>query len=455
MCSIAELASRAETGLATLELPGPGSAAAGDDYLTVRALIEKLEIVGLQLLAAFDSSGAAAVDGSASTAAWVRRRTGASGRVLAADLHLARRLHTDPLRPLTTTAELLAADMLTVGHARVIARATGTLTAAAFDTAEPLIAKAALDLPVDVTAQVATQVADHAEALHVGGADDPVAARRAVADAGRRLHLSRCGDMWALDAMLTPEAGAALHTVLEPLAVLRPSPDGDVDTRSAAQRRADALEEAANLLLRTDQLPSHGGQRPQLTVLVDLDTLLARERSGTDGCGADARGAGGEGARAGGGWLTDGTSLSRDAIERIGCDARISTIITSTPAAEGGASAAGIALDHPAVRAALRRVAPALGGLPVEILDASRSQRLVAPGQRKALAVRDRGCVFPGCDRPPEWCDAHHLTSWSRGGNTDVRNLVLLCGRHHTTVHDHHWTLTRAPDGTITAQPPP
>ncbi|WP_243866868.1 HNH endonuclease signature motif containing protein [Actinophytocola oryzae] len=66
------------------------------------------------------------------------------------------------------------------------------------------------------------------------------------------------------------------------------------------------------------------------------------------------------------------------------------------------------------------------------------------------MIARDRGCVAPGCDRPPEWCDAHHLVHWSDGGATSIDNTALLCGYHHTLVHQGEWT-ARMIDGI----PPP
>ncbi|MBA3252563.1 MAG: HNH endonuclease, partial [Geodermatophilaceae bacterium] len=51
------------------------------------------------------------------------------------------------------------------------------------------------------------------------------------------------------------------------------------------------------------------------------------------------------------------------------------------------------------------------------------------PAQRTAPAVRDKHCQAPGCDRPPQWCDAHHLKPWYHGGRTDLNNLILLCRR--------------------------
>jgi HNH endonuclease len=86
-------------------------------------------------------------------------------------------------------------------------------------------------------------------------------------------------------------------------------------------------------------------------------------------------------------------------------------------------------------------------------LEVVRATRVVQPAQRSALAVRDGGCVFPGCDRPLAWCDAHHLWHWVDGGPTDLANLALLCRAHHREVHEGGWRLLRGPDGRVTATP--
>lgn len=70
-----------------------------------------------------------------------------------------------------------------------------------------------------------------------------------------------------------------------------------------------------------------------------------------------------------------------------------------------------------------------------------RRERYFTAAQRKALAVRDGGCVFPGCGAPPSWCHGHHVVEWSRGGPTDVDNGVLLCGFHHRLIHRGEWRL--------------
>ncbi len=88
------------------------------------------------------------------------------------------------------------------------------------------------------------------------------------------------------------------------------------------------------------------------------------------------------------------------------------------------------------------------------VLDLGHRQRLFTRTQRRALVYRDRGCVFPGCDRPAKFCDAHHIKPWDEGGLTDLINGVLLCRRHHTLIHN-GWDLARDPNtGVVTVSSP-
>ena len=72
-------------------------------------------------------------------------------------------------------------------------------------------------------------------------------------------------------------------------------------------------------------------------------------------------------------------------------------------------------------------------------LDLGRTRRVVPLSLRRALEIRDRGCIIPGCDRPAGWCHAHHITHWADGGETDLSNLALICQHHHTELHLGHW----------------
>ena len=87
------------------------------------------------------------------------------------------------------------------------------------------------------------------------------------------------------------------------------------------------------------------------------------------------------------------------------------------------------------------------------LLDLGRSQRLATPAQKTALLARDGGCVIPGCTIPGDACDAHHVQWWTRGGPTNLDNLALLCGRHHTEVHQQTWEI-RMRDGIPWITPP-
>jgi hypothetical protein len=77
-------------------------------------------------------------------------------------------------------------------------------------------------------------------------------------------------------------------------------------------------------------------------------------------------------------------------------------------------------------------------------LDMGRTLRLVNRQQRRALTQRDGGCIFPGCDTPASWCDAHHVIWWEHQGPTDIWNLALLCRYHHGVTHRNGWTMTAA-----------
>ena len=84
-----------------------------------------------------------------------------------------------------------------------------------------------------------------------------------------------------------------------------------------------------------------------------------------------------------------------------------------------------------------------------------REQRLFSPRQRLALAIRDGGCRWPGCDRPPSYCEAHHIDHYDRDeGRTDIDRGILLCRFHHMHLHHHGWHITRTRLEDFTLHPP-
>jgi hypothetical protein len=227
---------------------------------------------------------------------------------------------------------------------------------------------------------------------------DPDGVLHAERDAADRMELSLTQDVNGVIRMrgrLSAEAAAVVRSALSPLA--KPLPK---DPRSAAKRRADALVELARRVLNAGTLPVEGGVRPQIGLTVDVAELRCH---------------------AGVVDLDWGGTVSIQTARRICCDADIIPIVM-----RGGS----------------------------QPLDVGRRQRLVTGPLRRALIARDRGCVAPGCDRPPEWCEAHHLVHWAKGGETSIDNTALVCGYHHTLVHQGEWT-TRMIDGVPHFVPPP
>jgi hypothetical protein len=202
-----------------------------------------------------------------------------------------------------------------------------------------------------------------------------------------------------LEGFLEPEHSAAFRCPIEHLAAPRPAAEGIPDPRTTPQRNADALMEVCGLARAAQDCPTTAGEPPHLTVTLDWDTLRT-------GLGAAT--------------LDYGTPLSASAARRWACDAKIIPIVL------GGAS---------------------------EPLDVGRAMRTVPLSLRRALVARDRGCAFPGCDRPPGMCQAHHCQHWADGGDTSIENCVLLCETHHRHVHHTGWEILIHP-GYIDFIPP-
>jgi hypothetical protein len=102
-------------------------------------------------------------------------------------------------------------------------------------------------------------------------------------------------------------------------------------------------------------------------------------------------------------------------------------------------------------------IIPAVYGADSEILDFGRRTRTINAGLRHFLVARDGGCVWPGCDRPPSWTEAHHRLHWlEHEGETEPENLDLLCLHHHHKVHEGGWEMTigHDPDRTPRFWPP-
>jgi 5-methylcytosine-specific restriction protein A len=140
-------------------------------------------------------------------------------------------------------------------------------------------------------------------------------------------------------------------------------------------------------------------------------------------------------------------SIGRDAGD-VGGVAVTMLVTVPLEVLQSGIGAATIAgVDEPICASTARRLAADAEIIPVvlggdgEILDLGRSQRLFSRAQRRALAVRDGGCIWPGCQAPPGWCEVAHLRSWALGGPTDLVNGALLCRFHHRRFDRDGWRL--------------
>jgi hypothetical protein len=433
-----DLLAAAVDQLATEDLDALPDSEAARRVLVLRGLIERLEGHWLRELAGVDGRGAAGAETGApaeSTAGWLRARTRMGYPDAHQRLRVARALHRGPL---PGTAQALADGDLSYQHAVALTRATQELPAATVAAAEPVLLEATRRLDPPTLRKVVEHLVEVA---------DPDAAEQQAQRRHERRRLwiaSTFEGMVAVDGLLDAEAGETLLTALEPLA----RPTTAEDERTAAQRNADALTELARRQLEGGRLPQAGGVRPQVTVTVDLASLL-----GQPGLPS------GEG-----GWVGP---LPAETARRLACDATVTRVVVTRhhgdfdsrdgdgdgdPAAKlGELDSADLATR---LRTAMELLPPTLGGARPQPLDVGRATRVVAPAQRSALTVRDGGCRFPGCDRPVAWCEAHHLRHWLHGGPTDLDNLVLLCRGHHHAVHEGGWRLDRHPNGEFTAIPP-
>jgi hypothetical protein len=211
----------------------------------------------------------------------------------------------------------------------------------------------------------------------------------------------------------------------------------------AAARRADALVQLVNDAHACGALPSRGGLPVALTVTV-------QQTAAGDAIWQSSR----------------GHLLTESEARWAACDAAITPVLVAAAAssadAEGGTAAGGRELPavgrNPASASAsgptpaerIAALASAMFGTRIP-LDVGRTQRTATTAQRRVLAVRDGGCIIPGCAVAAEACQVHHIVEWAAGGATELGNCALLCWSHHRQVDLGMWTIDlRDPN-----QPPP
>ncbi|HEY8796440.1 MAG TPA: DUF222 domain-containing protein [Candidatus Dormibacteraeota bacterium] len=293
------------------------------------------------------------------------------------------------LERLPQATEAFADGDFSYAHAAMIARTAEKLGGKMESNAETILVAAAKELDL---ARL------HVVAIKLRHFMDPDSVREEANESHERrfLSLSQTLDgVFYLNGRLDAEGGATLQTALNALSG-PPTPD---DKRTPRQRRADSLVELAHQKLDSGTLPEVGGQRPHLAVTVSMATLANQPGSPA----ADLE------------WAQP---IPAETARRLACDAAVTPIFLGSES------------NQPR---------------------ADQTTRLISGSQRKALVVRDKGCRFPGCDRPADWTDAHHIKHWADGGETVMDNLVLLCRRHHRMVHEEGWQLVITEVGEIVA----
>ena len=215
-------------------------------------------------------------------------------------------------------------------------------------------------------------------------------------DPDRSAHLSPTLNGGRLDANLEPGAYHAVEAALR----LAMGTKTDDDTRTLPQRRHDALAEVATHYLDHQTERTGGHRRPHINITIPLENLIEGRGQGS---------------------FDDGAPITAADARRLACDANVHRVITR---ADGS------------------------------VLDYGRATRTISAALFSVLTIRDRGCRFPGCDRPGHVTDAHHIHHWIDHGETEPDNLVLLCRFHHGVIHRPDWTIELHPDTTVTVTHP-
>ena len=319
---------------------------------------------------------------------WLRDTLGCGPSRAGAQVALATDLRTLPLVLAAVQEGRVGAE-----QARVLTRLVGKVSSEQLVVSQEAMIEVATRFdPEQLAAWVRHLIATWCEPQHEH--DDRTAQHK------RFLQTRRNGDGTSRGSFVLPDEDMeGVLTVLEPLARVT----GLDDTRSAGQRRADALVEVFDLALRHGDLPAAGGARPQLSYVVPAGwaagdcpppfaDLVCASLPGVPGVPVEQLCATGV-------WTGPQT---RARIEAMLCDARISRVLLS----------------------------PAGQVIGLEALTDT-----ITKAQRRALVARDHGCAARGCTRPPAFCDAHHLTHLADGGETTLENLALLCRRHHILWH--------------------
>jgi hypothetical protein len=450
---------------AAAELDGAGC---GDVLVELGQVRAKVTAAHAGFLSRFDAAGAHDADGYATSSAWLAAKAKMSKDAARAAVGQMRRFRARP-----HLAEALAAGVITESWAAEIIKWTGQLPAELLAATDKiLVDAAAAGASLDDLKAIAAYAVEQWRAQHPdpdeGGFDD------------RYVQVGTTfGGAGVIRGDLTPECAAAVQAVLEALG----KRGGPEDLRSEGQRFHDALQLGCELLIRAKMVPDRAGADTQVNVHIPLSRL--REMPGGSAI---------EQAWINAGLGEPGYLVGKDA-EAAACDALTVPVVTGhadmtiiDQIIELALSAVGHGTGDSAERVKSKPLSPqawgalryAIARLAVDFLSGPnglaaqlRTGLLQGPYNtpslpldigysenipahiRRAVLLRDKHCAWPHCSRPAAWCDVHHIIHKRDGGETSVRNCLLLCGFHHDiAIHRWGWQIVLHPDGTTTAYGP-
>ena len=329
-------------------------------------LAARVEAHRAEFICEAERCGAARREGFGSTTAWLMALSGDPAPVCRSRVAVAASLQEMP-----ETKEAFAAGEVSESRVRLLAKVQ-ELAPEQFAADEKTLVAQAASVPSQRLPQV---LAKWRRSTDPEGAEADAERLHAL----RALHLSPdWSGMVHLSGDLDPEGGGVVLAAIRALA--EPAALDPADTRTPAQRQADALVEVCSRYRQGG--PEGSRRRPQLLITIPWNTLR-QGRGVVD---------------------TDAGPISAETARRLACDAVISRIVVQED------------------------------GTPVA---AGEARRVIPPALRRALDLRDQGCTHPGCDVPARWCDAHHIVHWADGGKTELSNLRSLCRTHHGRQHDH------------------
>src|SRR5487761_1213322 len=470
--SAAEALRLVRAGLDYLNSPAAemlDGAGCGDVLIALGEIRAKVTAAHLAYLGRFDAAGAHDADGYGTSSAWLAAMAKMSRPQAKAAVGQMRRFRARP-----HLAGALAAGVISESWAAEIMKWTRQLPAGLRAATDKILADAVAACAVE---QWRSQ---HPDPDGDDGFDD------------RYVQVGTTfGGAGVIRGNLTPQCAAAVQAVLEALG----KNHGPDDLRSEGQRFHDALQQGCELLIRASMVPARAGADTLVITHIPLGQL--REMPGGSAI---------EQAWINAGLGEPGYLTGKDA-EAAACDALTVPVVTGhadmmiidqiielalTAAGHGshddGSHDDGTTGGDGSQRARSRPLSPqawaalryAIARLAVDFLSGPnglaaqlRTSLLQAPYNtpslpldigysenipahiRRAVTLRDKHCAWPHCGRPVAWCDVHHIIHKEDGGETSVRNCLLLCAFHHDVcIHRWNWQIILHPDGTTTAYGP-